>query len=93
MNTSEQCEQGLLNTCACRAETLPEPRAGDAWVLRHILHDWNDADAARILATLRAAIGAVPVTLCLVEVEALRVLGALFGAMCRNAERSEGPGD
>ena len=51
-------------------ETLPKPRAGDAWVLRHICHDWNDADAARILAALRAAIGDTPVTLCLVEVEA-----------------------
>ena len=69
---------------AC-AETLPEPHAGDAWVLRHILHDWNDADAARILATLRAAIGAVPVTLCLVEVRASRVLGSLIGLKCRIA--------
>ncbi|KAK9822176.1 hypothetical protein WJX81_006917 [Elliptochloris bilobata] len=49
------------------SETLPKPRAGDAWVLRHILHDWNDEDAARILAALRRAIGATPVTLCIVE--------------------------
>ena len=75
------------------AETLPEPRAGDAWVLRHILQDWNDADAARILATLRAAIGAVPVTLCLVEVGALRLLGTLGGLKCcmsPSPERSAG---
>ena len=51
-------------------------------MLRHILHDWNDADAARILATLRAAIGAVPVTLCLVEVGGLRLLGILGGLKC-----------
>ena len=37
------------------------------WVLRHILHDWNDGDAARILAALRSAMGATPVTLCICE--------------------------
>ena len=50
------------------AETMPQPKAGDAWVLRHILHDWNDVDAARILAAMRAAMGSTPVTLCLCEV-------------------------
>ena len=37
------------------------------WVLRFILHDWNDGDAARILAALRAAMGTTPVTLCICE--------------------------
>jgi hypothetical protein len=55
------------------AETMPQPKAGDAWVLRHILHDWNDADAARILAAMRAAMGSTPVTLCLCEVSMPRL--------------------
>ena len=37
------------------------------WVLRFILHDWNDDDAARILAALRGAMGTTPVTLCICE--------------------------
>ena len=37
------------------------------WVLRFILHDWNDHDAARILAALRGAMGTTPVTLCICE--------------------------
>lgn len=54
-------------------------------MLRHILHDWNDADATRILATLRAAIGDTAVTLCLVEVEALGLLGFVSGLKCRES--------
>ena len=38
------------------------------WVMRTILHDWSDEESAQILATLRAAIGATPVTLTIVEV-------------------------
>ena len=30
---------------------------GDAYLLRFIIHDWNDADAIRILKTIRKAIG------------------------------------
>ena len=41
------------------------------WVLRYILHDWNDGDAARILAALRGAMGGTPVTLCIVEARPL----------------------
>ena len=54
--------------CPGGTETLPKPRAGDAWLLRYILHDWSDGDAARILAALRAAMGTTKVTLCIVEV-------------------------
>ena len=36
------------------------------WLLRYILHDWGDSDAARILAALRAAMGTTKVTLCIV---------------------------
>jgi O-methyltransferase domain/Dimerisation domain len=33
------------------------PAGADAYMLRHIIHDWNDADAIRILQTCRAALG------------------------------------
>ncbi len=55
-------------------DTLPRPEAGDVWVLRNILHDWSDADCQRILSAIRAAVGATPMTLTLVEVCTLRVL-------------------
>jgi O-methyltransferase domain len=32
------------------------PAGGDAYVLKWIIHDWNDADATRILRTVRAAV-------------------------------------
>ena len=54
---------------AGNAETLPRPQSGDAWVLRNIVHDWNDADSQRLLCAIRAAAGATPgITLCFVEV-------------------------
>ena len=53
---------------ACCAETLPRPQAGDVWVMRTILHDWSDEESSQILSTLRAAMGATPVTLAIVEV-------------------------
>ncbi len=31
------------------------PRGGDVYLLKHILHDWNDADCVRILRGVRAA--------------------------------------
>lgn len=31
------------------------PHGGDVYVLKHILHDWDDADAGRILGRVRAA--------------------------------------
>jgi hypothetical protein len=42
--------------CGSFFEALP-PRA-DAYLLRHIVHDWNDDDAQRILANCRSAAGA-----------------------------------
>jgi hypothetical protein len=33
------------------------PAGADAYLLSRVLHDWNDADAARILACVRAAMG------------------------------------
>ncbi|MEV6771718.1 methyltransferase [Nocardia sp. NPDC051030] len=31
------------------------PKGGDAYILKHIIHDWSDAEAERILRTTRAA--------------------------------------
>ena len=36
---------------------MPEIEDGDVLMMRHILHDWSDADSLRILQTLRAVIG------------------------------------
>ncbi len=36
----------------------PVPGGGDLYVLRRVLHNWNDANAGRILATVRAAMPA-----------------------------------
>ena len=74
------CAVVYLATWLCRggAETLPRPQSGDVWVLRNIIHDWNDADSQRILSAIRAAAGATPgVTLCFVEVR-----GPLLVAVC-----------
>ena len=44
-----------------RAECVPGdffasvPEGGDAYLLSRVLHDWEDGDAARILATCRSA--------------------------------------
>ena len=50
-------------------ESVPE--GGDAYVLKHILHDWGDPDAARILASIH---GAAPVGASVLVVD--RDLGA-----------------
>jgi hypothetical protein len=66
-------EQRVADRCSVVAGDFFEavPDGGDAYVLSAILHDWDDADAARILATIRRAIPAAG-TLLLVE----RVVGA-----------------
>jgi SAM-dependent methyltransferase len=48
---------GLADRIECVAGDFFEtvPRGADAYVLSRILHDWNDADAARILAACRDA--------------------------------------
>ncbi len=42
------------------AATLPAPALGsrDVYMLRCVLHDWNDAKSMEILRSLRTAIGA-----------------------------------
>ncbi|MFI6867497.1 methyltransferase [Nocardia sp. NPDC050406] len=39
------------------------PEGGDAYLLKHIVHDWSDAEAERLLRTVRAAMGPEAVVL------------------------------
>jgi hypothetical protein len=48
------------------------PSGGDAYLLKTVLHDWNDEQAHRILTSVRRAIGERPAKLIVVE----RVLDA-----------------
>jgi len=43
------------------------PRGAGAYLLKHIIHDWNDADAAAILKTCRRAMEGTNAKLLLVE--------------------------
>lgn len=48
---------GLADRCAVQGGSFFDsvPRGADAYVLKHILHDWAEPDAGRILRTVRAA--------------------------------------
>jgi predicted O-methyltransferase YrrM len=50
-------ERGVANRCELVGGSFFEsvPAGGDAYVLKWILHDWDDADATRILRAIRAA--------------------------------------
>eukprot|EP00884_Botryococcus_braunii_P005208 jgi/Botrbrau1/14689/Bobra.0108s0045.1 len=48
--------------------TLPRPKGqSNAYIMRQILHDWNDKDCVRILKSLRQAMAGSDATLCIVE--------------------------
>lgn len=53
----------LKGDLAARTKILPGsffesiPAGGDAYVLRKIIHDWDDAEAVKILSNVRAAMG------------------------------------
>ncbi|HTM23480.1 MAG TPA: methyltransferase [Kofleriaceae bacterium] len=49
--------RGLAGRCRCVAGDFfaAVPPGGDAYLLSSVLHNWNDADAARILAACRSA--------------------------------------
>ncbi|BDA50265.1 3'-hydroxy-N-methyl-(S)-coclaurine 4'-O-methyltransferase [Coccomyxa sp. Obi] len=49
------------------ADTLPVAKDGDVWVMRLILHDWNDADSVTILSNVRRAMGGADARLLIVE--------------------------
>jgi len=65
-------DAGVIERCSIVAGNFFEevPKGADAYLLKSILHDWNDEEAATILRTCRRAIG-VGGTLLVVE----RVLG------------------
>jgi hypothetical protein len=39
------------------AASLPKAKAGDAYLMRYILHDWPHAEVGKILTNVRAAMG------------------------------------
>ena len=51
-------ERGVADRCELVGGSFFEsvPAGGDAYVMKWIIHDWNDEDATRILRTVRAAI-------------------------------------
>jgi hypothetical protein len=51
---------GVADRCAIVAGNLFDavPPGADAYALKNILHDWDDADCTRILRACRAACGA-----------------------------------
>ncbi|MFD6389621.1 methyltransferase [Nocardia sp. NPDC060259] len=48
---------GLAQRCAVESGSFFDevPQGGDAYLLKHILHDWSDEQAEQILRTVRAA--------------------------------------
>jgi hypothetical protein len=50
--------EGLGDRCKCVAGDFfaALPAGADAYLLSRVLHDWDDADAGRILAACRAAL-------------------------------------
>jgi hypothetical protein len=61
---------GVADRASCTAIDFFErvPEGGDAYLLCRVIHDWNDADAVRILETCRAH---MPATARLVVVDAI----------------------
>jgi len=58
----------LLTEVLLLAETLPKAEDGDVYMMRLILHDWNDKDSVAILSSVRQAMGSAKATLLIVEV-------------------------
>jgi O-methyltransferase len=56
---------GVLDRCEVVAGSFFDalPRGGDAYVLKWIIHDWEDEESVSILGTCRAAMGAEAVVL------------------------------
>jgi len=55
---SRVAEQGVADRCELAAGNMFEsvPAGADAYFMKHILHDWDDAACGKILAAIRAAI-------------------------------------
>lgn len=47
---------GVADRCTTAGGNFFEsvPAGGDAYIMKHIIHDWNDADCGRILGNIRA---------------------------------------
>jgi len=59
----------LLPGSFFNADEIPKCRdANDAFMVRNILHDWNEADVIRILSNLRKASGNTGCSILLVEI-------------------------
>lgn len=61
----------MVPGCWSCADTLPVAKDGDVWVMRLILHDWNDSDSVTILSNVRRAMGGADARLLIVEVRTL----------------------
>jgi O-methyltransferase domain/Dimerisation domain len=57
---SEIIQSGVANRCEVVGTNMFQsvPAGGDAYILKRILHDWSDAESARILRNCRRAITA-----------------------------------
>ncbi len=62
-----QSRAGLFGGSFFDSETLPKGRDGDVWVLRIVLHDWDDEESVAILKSVRSAMGSARCTLTIVE--------------------------
>jgi hypothetical protein len=58
----------MVRALLLHAETMPRAMDGDAYMMRLILHDWNDKDSIAILSSIRRAIGTAKAKLFIVEV-------------------------
>ena len=63
-------EAGVADRCAVVGGSFfePVPSGGDAYLLKHIVHDWDDARAAAILRGCRAAMTPAAVLLLIEQV-------------------------
>ena len=68
-------ELGLANRCEIVGGDFFKvvPGGGDAYLLKHVIHDWNDERAGEILRTCRRAMGAEAKLLILEGVYPLRI--------------------
>lgn len=55
--TTRLADLGLIDRCTIERGSFFDsvPQGGDAYLLKHVLHDWPEDDAGRILAAVRAA--------------------------------------
>lgn len=74
------CDTVLLTPAAAK---IPAGKDGDAYVLRLIMHDWNNANCATILSNIRRAMGGARAKLIIAEVP--RTLCPDAAVRCQNS--------